>query len=365
MDDNELKRFRNTWNVVYADGKWRIVHPLWVSRSLVGHRLGGYVKIESGGQATMEKETASGGRNVKSFTQYHIFTNPEHFASRCIPEEEQSKWQLLTYPITFEQWKHAPSYRPEFHKLGLELVSTKDCLLRSRKGVCHIKIALPLENSQKAFFDYDLSMKIVDESIDLSKIGKQMSRYVALLRSGRHMEFCSFEIRFPCKGIFKIMIYATDSNDATYLPGVLSFRLVCEEDNVNFQNALLPLDPGIVGWGPGPVAYEEGFHVPSHSEGKIEVHALEEVQISFQILTVKEIHVQMVHTSKTSEELQQFISYEKRDIKNTNRKDFVIKAKVPDKDEYGIKIDTRVRSESSATNVCNYLLSGSKEKQPV
>jgi hypothetical protein len=61
MNDEILKQNTNAWNTVFADNKWHIVHPYWVCRGLIGHKIGGYVKIEKAGQSVMQKETASEG----------------------------------------------------------------------------------------------------------------------------------------------------------------------------------------------------------------------------------------------------------------------------------------------------------------
>ncbi|CAG2243902.1 unnamed protein product [Mytilus edulis] len=382
MDDTVLKQNTNAWNVVYADKAWHIVHPFWVCRGLVGHRLGGYVKIEKGGQAMMQKETASEGQLTKCFNKYYIFTDPNEFVYRNIPVDEQAKWQLLRKPLTFDEYKHKPYVRPEFFKQKLKLISDEDCLLVAKNGICNVAFQIPPKELGFVNFTYELDMKIEEHVQDVglgsqtilregdengetqindneggqnirvnvnqrndedenNNIKANIARYVVMMREGQKQENVSFEIRLPKQGTYKITIFAGREDEwGEDPPLVSSFRILCDNLSADVTPEMAPLDPGIVGWGPGPKSFKSGLLMPSHVRGKIEVNVKEEILIQFQVVTKRQITVKMVHNTLKSEELKQFYSYEETYSEHSERRELTVKAHVPDKDEYAVRIGT-------------------------
>jgi transglutaminase/protease-like cytokinesis protein 3 len=71
---------------------------------------------------------------------------------RNIPVEEQSKWQLLPKPLTFDEYKNKPYLRPEFFKQKLKLTSKKDCILVAQNGLCNIEYTIPLTEANAINF---------------------------------------------------------------------------------------------------------------------------------------------------------------------------------------------------------------------
>lgn len=423
MDDSVLKQNTNSWNVAYADKEWHIVHPFWVCRGLVGHRLGGYVKIEKGGQSVMQKETASAGQLTKCFNEYYIFTDPNEFVYRNVPIEDQSRWQLLHEPLTFDDYKHKPYFRPEFFKQKLKLKSTNDCILNAENGICIIDFEISNKETSNFNFTYELDMKIEeppevkgsqsslkdanqntsgqnqtprgtdtqqnqnntggDENVQngLSSSQKQLqdmnnniraniARYVIMMRSGMRQEKVSYEVRLPKEGIYKITIFAGREDDwGNDPPLVASFRLLCNNLLPDVIPEMAPIDPGIVGWGPGPKTMKSGLHLPSHEEGKIVASVKEEVVIQFQVVTTKKITVSMVHNSVSPEELRQYYSYEEVHSQHTETRELNIRACVPNVDEYAIRIGTHdKKTKNNPDYICNYLLTtkdSSKEEKRI
>ena len=135
-NDEELQRLTSSWNLVFADDKWRIVHPFMVCnattnmglRSAVDHIL------------------------QKVFNQNFIFPDPEVFSCRYIPLETQANHQLTKY-ISFDQWKRQPIIYPAFCKF--------DCRLRpsfNEKYICQV------ENGTATFF-LDMAKERASEDV--------------------------------------------------------------------------------------------------------------------------------------------------------------------------------------------------------
>jgi hypothetical protein len=127
---------------------------------------------------------------------------------------------------------------------------------------------------------------------------------------GIKQENVSFEVRLPKEGMYKISIYSgRDDEWGDDPPLTSSFRIVCDQLDSQCVPDMAPIDPGIVGWGPGPKALKSGLLMPSHERGKIEVNVKQEVIIQFQVVTHLQVVITMAHNTKTNDELKQYFSY--------------------------------------------------------
>jgi hypothetical protein len=81
-----------------------------------------------------------------------------------------------------------------------------------------------------------------------------------MMRSGIKQENVSFEVRLPKEGMYKISIYSgRDDEWGDDPPLTSSFRIVCDQLDSQCVPDMAPIDPGIVGWGPGPKALKSGL----------------------------------------------------------------------------------------------------------
>lgn len=84
------------WNAVQIDGKWRLVDCAWGA----GH-------------------IGQGGAYNKNLDEHFFFTAPEEFIYHHFPEE--SKWQLLSRPVTETEFLKMPQLRSGFFTNGLKM----------------------------------------------------------------------------------------------------------------------------------------------------------------------------------------------------------------------------------------------------
>jgi hypothetical protein len=85
----------HVWNAVFIDGKWHLVDVTWDA---------GHVEDRA-----FEKQ----------YRTTYLFMEPQHFVYNHLPKE--SKWQLLTSPLTLKQFEQQPHLRGRFFDYGLRL----------------------------------------------------------------------------------------------------------------------------------------------------------------------------------------------------------------------------------------------------
>ncbi|XP_045216175.2 uncharacterized protein LOC123566288 [Mercenaria mercenaria] len=357
--DTEL--LRNTWNAVYVEGSWQLVHPLWVCKGVANRQLGGWVKIEEEGKAKRKLSIASTGKDVPSFNPYFIFTKPEEFIYRNFPDE--GRWQLLPNPITLEHFLEQTYIRPIFFINNFKLQSVDACMHESETGdPCEITIAFPKQSTSDVVFGYELSMKTNEQTDELhlnngvsdqntEETGEDVTeteRYVMVKKSESSV---TFEVRFFKTGTYKLRLYGGYFKEfGNKPPWIIDALLKCE--NILPQADPLPFDPGPVGWGPGPISENVGLYVPSHVESEVLVTEEEDTIIYFILQNKIKVNAALHHCILESNELQKFVEISTVEIGDILT--LQIRLMYPGKGEFGLKIN--VKNHQMDVNACNYIL---------
>ncbi|MBX2991388.1 MAG: hypothetical protein KF749_09475 [Bacteroidetes bacterium] len=102
----EGKEPNHAWNAVQIDGTWFLVDATWGS---------GYANDER--------------QYVKALDESYFLTPPEYFSFDHFPME--TKWQLLSVPISLQEFEKRPVLRPSFFELGFSVEQA--CLLLAEK----------------------------------------------------------------------------------------------------------------------------------------------------------------------------------------------------------------------------------------
>ena len=434
LGSQNVDDLRSSWNAVFVDDGWRLVHPLWVCRSIRGQRQGGWLTIEKDGQASKKLQVEDKGTEVSTYNSYYIFIDAKEFIYRNFPDESQ--WQLLKEPWSKEKFINSAYLRPEFFKRKLKLLSDNKCVLVSEDGdPCNVILSLDHDYANDMVFKYDLSLKV--ENLDLLKSGKQeqegdtvqainktdatengndtgnktfltenrsfsnsaddkreeatnlnndtevagpdyvngpknntvdevlsvvkerhanLHNFVAVFRE---QDTVRFEIRFLKKNTYRLRIFGgLFSLYGSDPPCIMEVKLECLA-NIT-EPKPLPFDPGIVGWGPGPVAESLGLFVPSHDTGVIDVSEDEETMIQFFLKKMLQVEVVLFHTQAKDTPLNQFVHYKILELKDTFELRIVIL--YPGKGEYALKIDVLTSQTELMENACNYLVHTEKER---
>ncbi|XP_061173438.1 hillarin-like [Saccostrea echinata] len=360
----------DNWAAVYFENTWNIVHPFWVCRGLFGHKPGGWIKLEAGGQAVGKSEEASAGVLRSAFKEYYIFPNPMEFIHSCHPDDP--KWQISNKKISRKIFEKMPYLLPTFFGMGLKLLSTESCLLNTVDGVCLIQIQAPLKNANEIDLWYELYLK---EGTGQTEEEKRMlqreniPKLVAMIRCG---DLWQFKLSLPIKGTFKICCYGGPYKSK--LARIAEFRIDCKQHKKDCN--ILPFDPGRIGFGPGPAAAEAGFFVPSHAGGLVPVKVNTKIEITFIVERIvierTTIRATLYSTKIDQTVLENLVSVHTSEESNTVH----FEAQVPEDGEYALSIkkveqgqtkatmttsqgkkETQSQFQEKTTTVCNYLLS--------
>ena len=254
------------WNAVYGEYGWQIVHPFWICRALYGHRLGGWIKVEQDGMNVSHKEKESAGVVKSTFHDRYFMPKPEEYLYECCAIDPP--WQLVETEKEVKnkaEFLKRPYLLPPFHGLGLKLISEQRSELESKDGRCRIEFKGKRSNAHFLILTYELFQKDDTETDDMNITKRSLPRMVFNSRANEHFYF---DIRFPVKGDFKLVIYGGPYQSSALR--ICEFKIKCSQ--LMPECKLLPLDGSKIGWGPGPVAMEAGLLMPSKPNGLISVN---------------------------------------------------------------------------------------------
>ena len=118
----DVTRNRHAWNMVRINNRWYLLDPTWGS---------GYIDDE--------------GKFVRRLNEYYFLTPPKELILTHFPED--SKYQMMSRPVTLKQFKEFVYMHPRFFRLGLGLNSHKKGLIRAQSDVtvkinCDSRVAL-------------------------------------------------------------------------------------------------------------------------------------------------------------------------------------------------------------------------------
>ncbi|XP_067667801.1 hillarin-like [Haliotis asinina] len=343
VGDQDVTRLIGTWNVVYVDGSWQIVHPMWAFTGVIGHDSGKWVKIEADGKGTRERAKARQGISIRSIDEDFFLPHPEEFIYTCVAEKRE--WQLIKDTWDLHKFCNVPRFQFKYFTSGYKLIREHKSILVSENGKCELEFEQTKDT--KSHLAYDLYF---DEKQSKDKLPDEIElpRCVFLETNGNRVRLI---VRFHVAGIYKLSIKYN-------LLGIIAvpiaaFKLVVNERAENKN--MFPINPPI-GFGFGQTAKVNGLAAPSHKSGVVVMQRRTIQTFSFQMTTRKQVVARLRHNNMQSEDLDQYVDQEVRD---KNVKIHVTMPEDGDHEEYALQIYTG--EEKKDNNVINYLLTSRKE----
>lgn len=187
---------------------------------------------------------------------------PEVFVHSCCADDPE--WQLLPEEYALrsrEDFHRLPYIFPAFFRLGLKLVSEPSSVLHSVNGMCRIWILCEREIAHRLDLTYELFLQESKYS-DTHSLEENIQR---LVLHSRHNRLFYFEVRFPIVGTYKLEISGGFHNSHSLR--LCQFKLKCDAPLSGFK--YLPVLPGPLMFGCGPVINEHGLILPSKPAGVI------------------------------------------------------------------------------------------------
>ncbi|XP_046544546.1 hillarin-like [Haliotis rubra] len=343
VGDQDVSRLMATWNIVYVDGSWQIVHPMWAFTGVIGHDSGKWVKIEADGKGTRERAQARQGINIRRIGEDFFLPHPDEFVYTCMAEKRE--WQLIKDTWDLHRFCNVPRFQFRYFTSGYKLIREHKSILLSENGKCELEFEQTKDT--KSHLAYDLYFD-EEQSKDKLPDGIELPRCVFLETNGKHVRLV---VRFHVAGIYKLSIKYN-------LLGIIAvpiaaFKLVVNERAENKN--MFPINPPI-GFGFGQTAKVNGLEAPSHKSGVVVMQRRTIKTFSFQMTTRMQVVARLRHNNLQSEELDQYVDQE---VKDKNVKIHVTMPEDGDNEEYALQIYTG--EEKKDNNVVNYLLTSRKE----
>ncbi|KAK3097551.1 hypothetical protein FSP39_010691 [Pinctada imbricata] len=331
QSEEELKKLSSSWNLVFVDGHWKIVHPFMVCHG-----------TENFGIPSVNDKILQ-----RVFQDNYIFPEGKIFSTRYIPDEHQIKWQLGV-KYTFAEWKMAPCLYPPFQNLDFQFNehSSKSAVISTETGLIRISFL----TSQEKLTNKDIRFNL--KAFDELNSNNDLDEYVFMTVETEPSERVTFEVRLPKISSYIFKIFVTEKSDE--LPKiVVSYRLDCMkliEANIPGK---LPIPSGVIGWGYGPKAVEYGLFMPSHHTGKITMKKSESLNMQFLMLQEQNITVCLYHTTLSHTEVSTFLLHSLKADRESRRRELNISVQIPIEGEFALQIG--IEKDEKLVPVCNYL----------
>ncbi|ESO90318.1 hypothetical protein LOTGIDRAFT_218011 [Lottia gigantea] len=170
--------YNHSWNAILIDGQWYLIDSHWATRYLVS-----------------EKNNPE--NLVYEYDDFYFLTDPEqliysHWAHK-------SDWQLLSRPISLQDFENLPLVKSYFFKCGMFFISHHNGVVQTKQG----RVALTLGFSKPTNFTYKI---VFSDTNDEMYQGQKLKSY-ALQHQGKN-QTTTFIFRAPKSGQFYFTIFA-------------------------------------------------------------------------------------------------------------------------------------------------------------
>lgn len=396
-DEIDPKKSRCSWNAVYIDKQWRLVHPFLICTPVAKWPTENteWALIEVGGQMmplfkpgdepkkrnpntlkskslttvkfkremVSEKslpvgKSKSGSKDVTTsngnittvprinekpdsrvFNENFFFPYPTDILNICFPEIDI--WQLVNGEISFEQFRYLPNLRPHFFMNNFEMNTERTAVLFSDTGIFYIEIQEPKE-ARSVVMAYDLyQYKGTARNNDEDSASVYLDRYY---------NKWYIQIRAPTPGTFRFSLFGSQNGEDS--EWMADFRLECS--SVNDRCFPLPTFPGEYLWGPKKHTENVGLTEPSHRWGVIPVKKGDVQMLRFILVRKIDMRVKLRHRKLNKDALSRLVKYE------LNGEELDIAITIPDDQEIELEFALQIYvfdpEKMFYVNAVNYLL---------
>lgn len=347
------KKMQNSWNAVYVDDAWRLVHPYWAAHTANGYKTGLWPLVEDntfydGSQPPHDK------LSNKHTNDFYFFADPDKFIYKCFPDNPA--WQLLAQPLSKEEFEELPFLQPPFHELQLQLISHRGtCVIHTENGRVEVKLAQPEDKAKRYKFSYKLYRR---RNFEAEGEYDEMSFERYLIHFVEHNGQVVFDIRFPVCGVFNMEVHCKDSKFHMPSTWVCTYKIICNEAMPDCEP--LPLVPKI-GWGPGIDLEAIGLVCLTHKQAFVNLDGVEATFIRFTMPKDRNLILEPVllsnHQSKL--ELSNYVNFQL--IGEIG----VVQISPPKAGEYALQLFAREAGGHILHNVCNFLLQKTQEEEDI
>ncbi|XP_051503684.1 kyphoscoliosis peptidase [Myxocyprinus asiaticus] len=201
------KHSDHEWNAVFVGGQWWLLDACW-----------------GAGTVNMETQTF-----MKRYDDFYFLTEPSEFINSHFPDDQT--WQLLTTPISMEEFEMRPLKTSAFYQFGLTLTQPTQYKTTTDNG----EALVSMSSSRPLTFSYEMRQRDPQtgapkqEELDSSCGVLSVTRYGMKLR-----------LLPPEPGAYEIKLFAQRESEPGALRWVCSLELECTSIQ---QRQTLPDNP--------------------------------------------------------------------------------------------------------------------------
>jgi transglutaminase-like putative cysteine protease len=111
-----LQQATHVWNAVKLNGHWYLLDATW----------------------------GAGSEKEKKLEEFYFLTSPDQMIYTHLPTEDM--WQLLSPPITKQQFLDLPLVKSTYYRLNLKLISPKQCVTETNQPLFQVLVKTPSLN---------------------------------------------------------------------------------------------------------------------------------------------------------------------------------------------------------------------------
>ena len=313
--------YAHTWNAVRIDGYWHFVDCNWGVSYIPGSVSFDPFRYE--------------------YDEHYFLADPDTMINTHFPSNPA--WQLLTEPITLDQFNETVPLKPYFFKFGFQLLSHFKPVIDTHDGEVDIKIGCP-----RGFILYCKIMTVVDKK-DVNSQGIRFSKYLSIQQVAKDVMRCN--IRFPEPGHYCVTFYAKQQclDGEINLESetqICKYLVKCYAPSSDSEP--LPDCPADH-W--GPIGIENAGLVPiTHKQSIIECHDGGDIKIKFK----KSLQLKICHDMTSNMISDQELA--KHSKQKDSGKEIIFTLCLSENGQYGFHIYAVQHGIHELIHLCSYLI---------
>ena len=332
----------NLWCAVLVDGSWRFVNQHWGSSHIVVGRDRNWNLISS--DITNQQPDEDSDLRYRMNDDF-FFTDPEeqiywHYLN-------DSEWQLLARPVTYDEYKVMAYVTREFFRLGISEISQPKCIVESNNG--ELTFGFELKSNSNVTIKHEL-FKAAGGNNLTEVSGFKLHECTCVKSIDSDLNQKEVYVQLPVYGRYKLNLYAADAAKQ-----YLQFYKICEYvikcETPNFRIISFP-QPRSFEYGLGAQWRIFGLTAVTHKDGIVQSqNGLAEIVLEqteryrgtgFSLSAV----LQFVNSRNVKEQLQSYV------IHYQESKRYTFNCRLPNAGTYLLNI-----TNSSDTSItCTYLI---------
>ncbi|XP_025109994.1 hillarin-like [Pomacea canaliculata] len=333
-DSSSSRSPDSTWNAVYVDGSWQLVH---IVKSFLSESTGGTTRALMKVGKIAKQSVRAEGININRLHEY--FEIPSYKLSLIFLLLYEKTYSEPFYTSIFDDFYFLPDPAHFIHffmaeEFWLALSEKLNFITKAPNGRCAIWFQdVPRDEELNKYFLY-----FDPESSDTPISDELLTNSCVVVNASPKLLFT----RLPVAGWYQLYINNKNGSPLLFL------HIVCSGP---IKKQPFPFAPK-GGFGFGNEAQSAGLSDPLLQDGVIKVREGEKTRFKFRKPTSKEVRIRPVHHDRGSDDFISRVTHEQSGDHVTVSVRVLYDDHNP---EYGLQIDT-CEGDSDSENALNYLL---------